>query len=173
MVELATLIQVMVCNQAGDKPCLNPWLPSYPVHRRICITRPKIHSHSLTHWGRMPHICVSKLTIIGSDNDLSPGRCQVIIWTNAGLLSIDTLRTNFSEILSEIYTFSLKKMHLKMSSAKWRPLCLGLSVSTQYHTRILLRRRHGSILFALAIQKLYICNSDHRRVWRCQYPNKI
>ena len=28
----------------------------------------------LTHWGRVTHICVSKLTIIGSDNGLSPGR---------------------------------------------------------------------------------------------------
>ena len=84
----------------------------------------------LTHWGRMTHICISKLTIIGSDNDLSPGRYQAIIWTNAGLLSIGTLRTNFSEILSETNTFSFKKMHLKMSSAKWRPLCFGLNVLT-------------------------------------------
>ena len=29
---------------------------------------------SLTHWGRVTHICVNKLTIIGSDNGLSPGR---------------------------------------------------------------------------------------------------
>ena len=39
----------------------------------------------LTHWGRETHICVSKLTIIGSDNSLSSGR-QAIIWTNAGIL---------------------------------------------------------------------------------------
>ena len=35
----------------------------------------------LTHWGRVKHICVSKLTIIGSDNGLSPGRRQAIIRT--------------------------------------------------------------------------------------------
>ena len=74
-----------------------------------------------THWGRVTHICVSKLTIIGSDNGLSPGRRQAIIWTNAGILSIGPLGTNFSEILIEILTFSFKKMHLKMSSGKWRP----------------------------------------------------
>ena len=34
------------------------------------------------------HICVGKLTIIDSDNGLSPGRRQAIISTNAGLLSI-------------------------------------------------------------------------------------
>ena len=33
----------------------------------------------LTHWGRVTHICVSKLTIIGPDNGLSPGRRQAII----------------------------------------------------------------------------------------------
>ena len=82
----------------------------------------------LTHWGRVTHICVSKLTIIGSDNGLSPGRRQAIIWTNAGILLIRTLGTNFSEILSKIHAFSFKKMHLKMSSAKWRPFCLSLNV---------------------------------------------
>ena len=30
--------------------------------------------HDLTHWGRVTHICVGKLTIIGSDNDLSPSQ---------------------------------------------------------------------------------------------------
>ena len=34
---------------------------------------------SLTHWGRVTHICVSKLSIFGLDNGLSPGRRQAII----------------------------------------------------------------------------------------------
>ena len=68
----------------------------------------------------MTHICVGKLTIIGSDNGLSPGRRQAIIWTNAGILLIGPLGTNFSEILIATETFSFKKMHWKMSSAKWR-----------------------------------------------------
>ena len=74
------------------------------------------------------HIWVSNLAIIVSDNGLSPGRRQAIIWTNAGVYLIGPLGTNFSEILIEIQTFSFKKMHLKMSSAKSRPLCLGLNV---------------------------------------------
>ena len=84
----------------------------------------------LTHWGRVTHICVSKRTIIGSDNGLSPNRRQAIIWTNAGILLIGPSGTNFSEILIEIITFSFKKMRLKVSSAKWRPCCLGLNVLT-------------------------------------------
>ena len=84
--------------------------------------------NELTHWGRVTHICVSNQIIIGSDNGLSPGRRQAIIWTNAGILLIRTLGTNSSDFLSEIRAFSLKKMHLKMSSGKWRPSCLGLNV---------------------------------------------
>ena len=84
----------------------------------------------LTHWGRVTHICVGKLIIIGSDNGLSPDRRQAIIWTNAGLLSIGPLRTYFSENLIKIQQFSLKKMQVKVSSAKCRPSCLGLNVLT-------------------------------------------
>ena len=77
----------------------------------------------------MTHICVGNLTTIGSDNGLSPGRRQAVIWTNAGILLLDpSIWTNFSEILIEIPTFSYKKMRLKVSSAKWRPFCLGLNV---------------------------------------------
>ena len=83
---------------------------------------------NLTHWDRMTHICVGNLTIIVSDNGLAPGRRQAIIWNNAGILLIGILGTNFSEILSEICTFSLKKIHLNMSSPKWRPFCRGLYV---------------------------------------------
>ena len=53
----------------------------------------------LTHWG------VGKLTNIGSDNGLSPGRRQAIIWTNAEILFKGPLGTNFSEMLIEIHTF--------------------------------------------------------------------
>ena len=88
----------------------------------------KLCARPLTHWGGVTHICVSKLTIIASDNGLSPGRRQAIIWNNDGILLIWPLGTNFSEILIEIHSFSFKKMHLKMSSGKWRLFCLGLNV---------------------------------------------
>ena len=95
----------------------------------------------LTHWGWVMGICISKLSIIGSDNGLSPDRHQAIIRINAGILLIQTLGTNFSEILGGILIFSLKKMHLKMLSAKWWPFCLGLNVLT--HEQL---ERHGRIL---------------------------
>ena len=94
---------------SSDKLFLPHWLP-------------------LSHWGRATHICQSKLTIIASDNGLSPGRRLAIILNNAGILSIGLLGTNFIEILIEILIFSFRKMCLKVSSAKWRPFCLGLHV---------------------------------------------
>ena len=87
-----------------------------------------LHSNTLTHWGRVTHICVSKQTIIGSDNGLSPGLRQAIIWTNTGISLIGTLETNFNEILIEIHKFSVKKIHFKMLSGKWRPFCLSLNM---------------------------------------------
>ena len=106
------------------------WQPSCSagdeLRKWCCI----VTSVALTHWGRVTHICVGEQTIIGSDNGLSPGRRQAIIWTNTGILLTGPLGTNFSEILIGIQIFSFKKMPLKMSSAKWRPFCLGLNVLT-------------------------------------------
>ena len=79
----------------------------------------------VTHWGRVTHICVSKLTIIGIDNGLSPVRCQAIILTNAGMLLIRTFWTN----VGKFHTFSCKKMHLKtvyeMAAILSRPQCVN------------------------------------------------
>ena len=59
-----------------------------------------------------------------------PGLCQAIIWTNSGILLIQTLGTNFSEFTSEIHTSSIKKIYLKILSAKWRQFCLCLNELT-------------------------------------------
>ena len=80
----------------------------------------------------MTHICVDNLTIIGSDNGLSPRPRQAIIWTNVGILLSEPLGTNFSELLIEIITFSVTKTHLKMSLGNWRSFCLGLNELTHY-----------------------------------------
>ena len=102
-----------------------------------CITSNKTQgsrefwwSGGLTHWDRVTHICVHKLPITGSDNGLLQGRRQAIIWTNDQILSIGPLETNVSEIFNGIPSFSFKKLHLKLSSAKWRPFCLSTNVLT-------------------------------------------
>ena len=110
----------------------------------------------LTHWGRVSHI--SKLTIIGSDNGLSPDGHQAIIWTNAGLLFIGPLETNFSEILIEILTFPFKKMRLKVPSAKRRPFCLGLNALSDIR-----------IVFVLSLWCMYICWYDDSTTFICTF----
>ena len=119
--------QIMAWRRPGDKPLSEPMMVN--LLTLICITLP----NELTHWARVTHICVGKLTIIGSDNGLSPERRQAIIWTNAGILLIGPLGTNCSEILIEIQTFALKKIRLKMSSAKCCSFRLGLNVLISTH----------------------------------------
>ena len=127
------------CYKAESQPVLLKLLHTLPTKlRKFCTGWQAfiagkhlvdyIYHYYLTRWGRVTHICVGKLTIIGWDNGLSPGRRQAIIWTNAGILLIGTLGINFSKISNEIRIFSFKKMGLKVSSAKWRPFCLGFNV---------------------------------------------
>ena len=91
------------------------WCLMAPSHHLIqcwptlCYHMVSLGHKDLTHWGLVMHICISKLTTIGSDNGLSPGRRQAIIWTNAEILLIGTLGTNFSEILSKIHTFFIQE----------------------------------------------------------------
>ena len=84
-------------------------------------TRPIFKRHgryALTHWSRVTHLRVSKLTIIGSDKGLSPGRHQAINWTNAGISLIWTWGSNFNEMLNEIHTFSFKKNAFERTGLK-------------------------------------------------------
>ena len=82
----------------------------------------------LTHWDRVMHVCVSKLTSISSDNGLSPARRQAIILTNAGILLIGPLGTNLSEILIEITYIFIKENAFENVVRKKRPFCHGLSM---------------------------------------------
>ena len=81
-----------------------------------------IHSPILTNWGWVTHIPISELTIIGSDNGLSPGRRQTITWTNINW----NLRKNFIDILSKIHIFSFKNCIWKCL-AQWWPFYRSLN----------------------------------------------
>ena len=87
---------------------------------------------SLPHWGQVKHICISNVTTTGSDNALSPGSCRAIVWINAGILLLWPQGTNSNEILKETHTFSFTNIHFKLSSGKWWPFCLGLSLLSFY-----------------------------------------
>ena len=78
--------------------------------------------------GNFRFLSWSPFLLLPSTPHLSPSQRQVIIWTNAGILLNGPLGTNISEILIETLTFSFKKMHLNVLSAKWRPFLFGLNV---------------------------------------------
>ena len=57
----------------------------------------------LTHWGRVTHICISNLNIIGSDYGLAMTRQKAIIWTNTRILLTGPLGTNFNEFKNVVW----------------------------------------------------------------------
>ena len=81
------------------------WVIYYPFHPSMALAVNRYTAH----WGRVMHKCVGKLATIGSKNDLSPGRREASIQTNAGKLLIDTLGAHFSEIVSEFIHFHSRK----------------------------------------------------------------
>ena len=126
----------------------------------------------LTHWGRETHICVGDPIIIGSDNGLSPDRRQAINLTNDIILLIVPLRTNFSEIVIEVQTFSFNIMRSKVSSAKWRPFCLGLNVLMTWHQtdhcykcHYLNQRSHNPPKYTRIAKHYYIHYDHFTSVW--------
>ena len=92
---------------------------------------------SLTRWGRVTHICVGNLTIIGSDNGLSPGRRQAIIRTNDGILLIRPLGTNLSEILRNSNIFiqenAFESVVCEKAAILSRPQCVNGNIRGPSH----------------------------------------
>ena len=125
----------------------------------------------MTHWGQVKHICVSKLTIIGSDNGSSPGRRQAIVWINDGILLIRSLRTNFSKSLCEIRTFSFKKNPFENVVCEMA----AILPRTQCDRQCPARKNHNDIIkwkhfprywpFVRGIHRLPV-NSSHKGQWR-------
>ena len=122
----------MTCHLVSAKPLSEPVLENFYIsiqwmHLKVSGKWSPFCSgfNELTHWGQVTHICIWNLTIIGLDNDLSPCRRRVIIWTSAGIFVNWTVRYKFQWSRD---TFLLKKMHLEIPSGKWQPFCLGLNV---------------------------------------------
>ena len=93
-----------------------------------------------TRWGRVTHICIGKIIIIGSDNGLSPDRCQAIIWTNVVILLIRIFRTQFSEILTNqwnshifIQENAFENVACEMASILSQPQCIKSESSYNFN----------------------------------------
>ena len=97
----------------------------------------------------MTHICVRKLANFGSDNGLSPGRRQAIFSTNAGILLIGLLGTNFNESFIESLILSFNKMCLRVPSAKWRPQCVEQTLNLGQGLLLYAHRPFSSVVVEL------------------------
>ena len=117
-----------------------------------------------THWGRVMYICICNLTIIGSDNGLSPGRRKAIIWTNVGILIIGSLGTHFSEILIEIHRFYSRKCiwicRLRMAAIFSQPRCVKDATSS-----IPIIRFHAITGLIWPFTHLYFIFMGHDSLW--------
>ena len=74
------------------------------------------------------------MTIIVSENGLSPGRRQAIIWNNAGILLIGPLGTNFTGILYRnscifIQEKAFENVVWKMAVILSRPQCVKCHIA--------------------------------------------
>ena len=64
---------------------------------------------------------------VQKDNGLLLAGAKPLIWTNAGIYcQLDPCKQT-SVKFNRNHIFAFKKMHLKMSSGKWRSFCLGLN----------------------------------------------
>ena len=115
-------------DQCQTSTCCIILLPVQVCFSMVCSMRNNL-THIEADWCIYASINYANIV---SDNSLSPGRRQAIIWTNTGLLSFEPLWTKFSAILVKIQ-FSFDKMHAKISSAKWLPFCLSLNVLNSNH----------------------------------------
>ena len=110
-----------VCSEpGGQKPVLSLSLDligkvehRYTPYFAFPLNTPYL---TLTHWGRVTHICINELT--------KHGQCQAIIWTSVGIFLIGPFGTN-GEILIEIYTLSFNKIHWKMVAILSQPQCVN------------------------------------------------
>ena len=165
----STLSHVMACCLMAQSHYLNHyWFPiievvwhspecssNFTLSAQAATINGDFENHTITatssrdpmSWGWVTHICIGKVIFIGSDNGLSPGRRQAIIWTNVGILLTGPLGTNFRDILIKIHTFSFKKMHLQMLSAKWHPfgVCLNVLMGYVWPCYLIKQKSHKKI----------------------------
>ena len=91
------------------------------THLSLPLCLPGTKNEIVQQNGMMLFASVNEPTI-GSNSGLWTVWWQTFIWTNAALLSIGPLGTNFCEIWTKIQIFSFKKTNFKMSYPKWWPL---------------------------------------------------
>ena len=115
---------------------------------------------TLIHSVRVKHICVGKLTIICSNDGLSPGRRHDIIWTNAGIWNRNSNifigENTFKNVICEMSIFS-RPQCVNMVCCDWQCLNIdslrpnALTWHMESNNRCPLRRANGALLYSRQI----------------------
>ena len=114
---IPALVQILAWRRSGDKPLSEPMMVSLLMY--ICVTRPQ-WVNKRSHWWFPTNL----------SEIFHPEHLKLILQTHYISFVNWTLRKKLQWNLNRNSSISFKKMHLKMSSAKWRPFCLGLNVLT-------------------------------------------
>ena len=109
-------------NASNHETAVIQIINNYCIHLKNAVPRPSFTAWKLIQWGRDTHICVGNHWLRKWLVALSTPKHYLNQWWNIVYWTIN------NNISIEIHTFSITNMHLKSSSAKWRPLCLGLNV---------------------------------------------
>ena len=111
VIHFCTNAGLLNCNSTIYAFQANLWLNGTPL------------SIQNTHWGRVTHICVSRLTIIDSYNGLSPPGAKPLSEQMLEYCWLGPWEIQWN--LIEIYTFSFMKIHWKMAVTLTRPHCVN------------------------------------------------
>ena len=126
------LVEACNCNSSlysCDKVKHFIWYIFWQMLHWICLAWINMFLQHMSHLSMTIYVENYHTQFHNGFNELNnPVRRQAIISTDAELLLIGSVGTNFSDFFFEIQLFSWKKIRLKMSSAKWQPFCLGLNV---------------------------------------------
>ena len=111
-------------------------------------------------------ICVSKLTIVGSDKRLlawtSPSHYLNQCWDIVNWTRRNKLQRN----INKFHTFSSMKMHMKMLFGKWRPFCLGLNELTCLQLMTWRQKGSGSMVLTKFVRFCQVCvKSMRNKLW--------
>ena len=108
-------IFILPCQRRFRLQIVQRWHPDCIIWMAINTSSPGEANMCMSQWTRPSLVWMLACCLSG------------IIWFGDGLL----LMQQFQRKFYQKYTFPFMKMHSKMSSTNWRPLCLGSILSTR------------------------------------------
>ena len=124
----------------------------------------KPYLDGLTHWGRVTHICVSKLAIIGSDNGLSPSATihyQNQWWNNVNWTTRNKLQWNFNG-----NSYTVREITKSSSTFSATNISSNIVWLLQLHDTIQTKSYFGT-----KFSSIYFAKWEKRLVFRLSFVN--